>query len=128
MTTECAFCPRCGHDLALEQRVEVGPLINDPRGAARWCGRIVALPPSEHIILGTLARAGGALVATDILAERIGYERDGNVVDVHLSRLRRRFREAGAPATLFPNVRRRGHRLNVEMLESFARDVARPPC
>jgi DNA-binding response OmpR family regulator len=115
----CALCPSCGHNLEVERAVAIGRLSYDPRGFTWWNDAFVRLTPAMHLIVGTLIHARGALVPGHILAERIGYEGDGNVVDVFLTKIRRGFREAGAPANLFENVRGRGHRLNVRLVESL---------
>jgi DNA-binding response OmpR family regulator len=115
-----AFCPCCGINLAAEQPVSIGPLGYDPRGDATWNGGRLPLTSAEHIVLGSLALAGGALVPRPTIDERLGYDGDHRVSDVYLLRVRRKLRAAGAPATVIENVRSRGYRINRPMLESLA--------
>lgn len=112
-----AFCPGCGHNLRAEQPVSIGALEHDPRGEARWGGRALGLTASEHLVLGSLVAAAGGFVTRPALEERIGYEGLTRVTDVYLLRIRRKLGGAGAPVGVIENVRGRGHRLNLELLE-----------
>jgi DNA-binding response OmpR family regulator len=110
------FCPCCGHNLAAEAVIAIGQLRVDPRGDATWGGGTIGLTSAEHIILASIAGAKGAIVAKAVLQERIGYEGDGNVIDVFLTKMRRKLRAAGAPPALIANVRDRGWRLDLSLL------------
>lgn len=117
MIEPATFCPGCGCNLAAEQPVELGALRVDPRGDVTWAGNLVDLTGGQHQVLSTLAQARGQLVTKAVLEERLGYEGLANVVDVHLVRIRRKLRQAGAPATAIATVTGRGHRLNLEALQ-----------
>lgn len=116
MNTDLPFCPCCGHNLAAEQPMAVGSLAVDPRGDASWEGRAIHFTPGERIVLDSIVQARGRLVPAPALRERIGYEGLGNVLDVFLVRIRRKLRQAGAPATLIETAIGRGYRLNLEAL------------
>ncbi|WP_129792581.1 helix-turn-helix domain-containing protein [Sphingosinicella sp. CPCC 101087] len=111
------YCTHCGHNLEAERPTSIGPLAFDPLGMASWRGAPFHLTAGEHLLLGGLVQARGGLVRDSVLAERIGTESLGNVIQVLMTRLRRKFRDAGAPATLIQTVRHRGYRLDVAMLE-----------
>lgn len=84
---------------ALEsETIEVGDLLVDERaGAARRAGRPLALTPTEWKLLVHLARnRGRTLSKVQLLAHVWGYEAyDPNVVEVHVSGLRRKLEEHG---------------------------------
>jgi DNA-binding response OmpR family regulator len=77
-------------------------------------GVAISLTPREYAILETLMRHPGEVVTRARLAERVWEaERDefDNLVDVHLSHLRRKIDGAGAPP-LIHTVRGRGYLLS----------------
>jgi DNA-binding response OmpR family regulator len=119
------YCPSCGHNLAAEQPVTIGPLEFEPRGEARWHGRKIPLTCGQFLIFGALVLAGGRYVSRDILAERAGYDGLGdahNSVDVLTCRARRALRLVGCPTTIIRNERGRGLRLDVELLAELAKE------
>jgi DNA-binding response OmpR family regulator len=121
-TTSARFCPACGHNLEAEQPVAFGPLAVDPRGEATWRGRKIRLTCGQFLIFDSLAQAGGAIVAKDILAERAGFgDSDDplNVVDVLICRIRRALRAAGVPPTIIRTIRGRGCALDTQMLREL---------
>jgi two-component system OmpR family response regulator len=76
-------------------------------------GKSAALSPREYALLGCLVRRRGEVVTrAEILREAFGYEFDPgtNVIDVHLTHLRRKL--AGFPITI-ETVRGAGIRLTV---------------
>lgn len=88
------FCPNCGIDLECDAPITSGALMVDPRGMCELSGQPLPLQPGEREVLHTLLKADGP-VKKRIIAERIGYEGDGNIVEVYISRLRRKLgREA----------------------------------
>lgn len=125
-TNPLPFCPCCGNNLGAELPVTIGGLAVDPRGDATWRGRLLGFTAAEHIIFGTIAQARGAIVGAALLAERIGYEGDANVIAVFLVKIRRKLRAAGAPPAIIANVMNRGWRLDLALLA--ANDAGDRPC
>lgn len=124
----CAFCPSCGLNLAAEQPIAVGPLEIDPRGEARWFGRRINCTAAQFQVLGALVQARGRIVSKDVLAERVGYESDGdshNLVQVLLCRLRGHLRQVGAPPTMIVLEWGRGYRFDADLVRDFQKDVGR---
>ena len=78
--------------------------------------KTAALSPREYALLNCLVRRRGEVVTrAEILREAFGYDFDPgtNVIDVHVSRLRRKI-DDGASATLIHTVRGAGYRLGTE--------------
>lgn len=94
------FCPHCGHDLEALEPIESGPFNYDPKGDLRFNGTVIRLTPSEHVLVGTLIAASPNVVPKRTIAERIDYDGDGNVVDVLLTRIRNKLKQAGAPSPI----------------------------
>jgi two-component system, OmpR family, response regulator AdeR len=79
--------------------LRVGPLEVDAyRGRARVAGRQLDLTPSEFKLLQHLARTPGRAVGRNELYEAALPDGDGleRAVDIHVTNLRRKLREAGA--------------------------------
>ena len=117
MTEALAFCPGCGCNLVAEKPVRIGELTYEPNGFIWWGDLIVDVSAAQHLLLGSVVHAAGAVVRRTALAERIGNDSDGNVIEVLMYRLRKALRAAGAPANVIQTVVGRGYRLNVETLE-----------
>ncbi len=100
--------------LAQTVRVAVGDLVVDPARHEVRCGdRVLALSPKEYDLLETLLRHAGRVLSRGQLLERVwgyDYEGDERTVDVHVSWLRRKLREAGS-AVRIEAVRGVGYRL-----------------
>lgn len=125
------FCRQCGANVSAERKVAFGDLVVDPHGDATWDGVPIALTASQFLLLSALAQAAGALVSLDVLAERIGYDGDGDahdVVQVQACRARRRLRAIGAPPTMIKATAGRGYRLDVELLAELAREGSPTEC
>lgn len=105
MTGTATLCPNCGIDLCAAERIEMGPLVYDPRGDVTWYGQRVRMARGQRTVLEALAREAPRVVSLSVLAERLDYDGDGNVVEVLLSRIRRAL--PGAP---IENVRGLGWR------------------
>ncbi len=91
----------------------VGDLtLNDDVSAVQRAGRTIELTDTERRLLGYLAAHRERVVSkTQILTAVWGYEGfDANVVEVHVSSLRRKLEAAGEPR-LVHTVRHRGYRL-----------------
>ncbi len=97
-----------------EEILQVGDLVLDPRRHEIRCGdRVLPLAPKEFELLALLMRNAGVVLSRDRLLERVwgyDYEGDERTVDVHLSWLRRKLREAGSGVRLVA-VRGVGYRL-----------------
>jgi two-component system, OmpR family, response regulator len=75
--------------------------------------RAIELKPREYLLLEYLARNAGRVVTRTMLLEAVWdyhFDPGTNVVDVHMSRLRRQL-ELGGEATLLHTVRGAGYRL-----------------
>ncbi|MDR7415172.1 MAG: response regulator transcription factor [Armatimonadota bacterium] len=99
---------------ASSESVQVGDLVLDPRRHEIRCGdRMLPLAPKEYELLALFMRNAGAVLSRDQLIERVwGYDYTGDerTVDVHVSWLRRKLREAGSGVRLVA-VRGVGYRL-----------------
>ncbi len=97
-----------------EEVLRVGDLVLDPQRHEIRCGdRVLPLAPKEFELLALLMRNAGVVLSRDRLIERVwgyDYEGDERTVDVHLSWLRRKLREAGSGVRLVA-VRGVGYRL-----------------
>ena len=96
--------------------LQVGDLALDParRRAARG-GVPITLTPKEYAILEVLMRSSGELVSRTRLTERVWDEASevlDNLVDVHVSHLRKKLERGGAPP-LIHTVRGLGYRLGL---------------
>ena len=124
--TRPTFCHACGANLEAEQPVEFGPLRVDPRGEAHWDGRKIKLTCAQFLLFSTIAQARGKLVSKDVLAERAGYDGQGDahdVAQVFICRIRGALRSIGAPPTIIRTVRGRGCSLDVGLLLELAEGV-----
>lgn len=92
-----AFCPSCGFNLERDTVLEVDGFTLDPRGIAGFAGRQLMIRAREVTILHTVAEAQGRTISRDVIASRIGYDGEGNAIDVYMSRLRQALLAAGAP-------------------------------
>lgn len=92
-----SICPHCGYDLQQDAPVEFGRLSYDPRIGVMLDGKRLAMPPQCHQLLGTLMRMPGKTASKGMLAERMGYEGDGNLVDTRIAHARVALRDAGLP-------------------------------
>ncbi|MER3456642.1 MAG: DNA-binding response regulator [candidate division GAL15 bacterium] len=92
----------------------VGDLVLDPARREVRCGqRVLTLAPKEYDLLQVLLRHAGRVLTRDQLVEHVwGYDYAGEerTVDVHVSWLRRKLREAGSTVRI-EAVRGVGYRL-----------------
>ncbi len=99
---------------AAETRLVVGPLEIDLLGrVVRRDGRTIDLKPREYSLLEYLARNAGRVVTRTMLLEQVWdyhFDPGTNVIDVHVSRLRRKL-DDGFDAPLLQTVRGAGYRL-----------------
>ncbi|HXJ83567.1 MAG TPA: response regulator transcription factor [Candidatus Methylomirabilis sp.] len=103
-------------DLTRPVVLKVADLSLDPLSHQVARGRVtINLTPKEYAILEVLMRHAGQVVTRASLAERVWEtEHDAltNLVDVHVSHLRRKIDVAGVPP-LIHTVRARGYRLGL---------------
>jgi two-component system OmpR family response regulator len=97
-----------------ETRLVVGPLEIDLLGrVVRREGKTIDLKPREYSLLEYLARNAGRVVTRTMLLEQVWdyhFDPGTNVIDVHVSRLRRKL-DDGFDAPLLQTVRGAGYRL-----------------
>lgn len=91
------FCPHCGHDFEALEPVATGSFFFDPKGDFRFGDKSIRLSPAEHIIVGTLMAVSPNIVPRIAIRERIGTDSDGNVLDVHMTRIKNKLKALGAP-------------------------------
>src|SRR3954453_18032881 len=99
---------------AADLRIAVGDLEIDPLArSVKRAGRKIDLKPREYRLLEYLARNEGRVVTRTMLLEQVWdyhFDPGTNVIDVHVSRLRRKLEEGFAQPILHP-VRGAGYRL-----------------
>jgi DNA-binding response OmpR family regulator len=107
------LCPHCGYDLEQDKPIERAGLSMFPYGNVRFNGAEVRLTKGESAVLWTLMKAGDTPVARHIIAERYGYDGDGDpvgTVNVLLSHIKQKLSVHGEP----PIRNRHGVGLNIE--------------
>lgn len=102
---------------AVETRITVGDLeIDCLKRIVRRNGQTIDLQPREYKLLEFMARNEGRVVTRTMLIERVWdyhFDPGTNVVDVHISRLRRKI-DAGFERPLLHTIRGAGYRLSAE--------------
>ena len=84
------------------------------RMKARRAGRVLDLTPKEFALLSLLARHKGEVFSRNAIAEQVWGMRlggDTNVIDVHISRLRKKLNPDGN-APMIETVRGSGYKLH----------------
>lgn len=103
-----------GKAAASDLRLIVGDLEIDPLARlVKRGGRVVALQPREYRLLEYFARNAGRVVTRTMLLEQVWdyhFDPGTNVIDVHVSRLRRKLEE-GFDQPILHTVRGAGYRL-----------------
>jgi two-component system OmpR family response regulator len=103
-----------GRPAAPDLRLSVGDLEIDPLArSVRRAGRRIDLKPREYSLLEYLARNEGRVVTRTMLLEQVWdyhFDPGTNVIDVHVSRLRRKLEE-GFDRPILHTVRGAGYRL-----------------
>ncbi|MDB5691553.1 MAG: DNA-binding response regulator [Alphaproteobacteria bacterium] len=99
---------------AADLRILVGDLEIEPLSrVVRRAGRVIDLKPREYRLLEYLARNEGRVVTRTMLLEQVWdyhFDPGTNVIDVHVSRLRRKLEE-GFERPILHTVRGAGYRL-----------------
>ncbi len=82
------ICPHCGFDLVRDAPVEIGRMIIEP--GTLWIdgNRVKMTGWIPHLILHSLAKAGGRTLSKDVLMARIDSDAIDHVLLVYISRLR----------------------------------------
>jgi two-component system OmpR family response regulator len=97
-----------------DPRLTVGDLEIDPLArTVRRAGRSIELKPREYRLLEYFARNPGRVVTRTMLLEQVWdyhFDPGTNVIDVHVSRLRRKL-EDGFDRPILHTVRGAGYRL-----------------
>lgn len=97
--------------------IQIGPLeVNTATRVVRIQGMPIVLTAMEYRVLEYLALRRGALVSKEELLEHLydfNWERFGNVIEVYISGLRRKFK-SNAAERLIQTVRGMGYRLRFE--------------
>lgn len=94
-------------------------LIDLEAKTAEVGGRRVRLSPGEYAILELLALSKGALVTKDMLIGRLypaGTAPNQKVIDVFISKLRRKLREASRGDRFIHTIGKRGYTLRMDIL------------
>jgi len=106
-----------GKSASIDTRLAVGDLEVDLLGrTVRRAGRAIELKPREYSLLEYFARNAGRVVTRTMLLEHVWnyhFDPGTNVVDVHVSRLRRKI-EDGFEQPILHTVRGAGYRLAAE--------------
>ena len=102
---------------AADPRITVGQLEIDPLArSVRRGGRKIDLKPREYLLLEYFARNEGRVVTRTMLLEQVWdyhFDPGTNVIDVHVSRLRKKLDE-GFDAPMLHTVRGAGYMLSAE--------------
>ena len=91
--------------------------VDRPARRATWEGRQLTLTSAEFDMLWCLALHAGEVVDRDTLSpvvRGVSYDGVDRGLDIHVSRIRRKLRDAGAGADLIKGVRGTGYQLLVE--------------
>jgi two-component system OmpR family response regulator len=103
-----------GRPAAADLRISVADIEIDPLArSVRRAGRHIDLKPREYSLLEYLARNEGRVVTRTMLLEQVWdyhFDPGTNVIDVHVSRLRRKLEE-GFDRPILHTVRGAGYRL-----------------
>jgi two-component system OmpR family response regulator len=104
-----------GAGAAAETRLTVGDLEIDLLSRlVKRSGKAIELKPREYLLLEYLARNAGRVVTRTMLLEQVWdyhFDPGTNVIDVHVSRLRRKLEE-GFDLPILHTVRGAGYRLD----------------
>jgi DNA-binding response OmpR family regulator len=92
------ICPHCGYDLVIDAPV----ILNDfsmlnSLAPLYYRGQVIRLTPAERCVAWTLIKAFPRAVRLGVILDRLGSDAEGNVIDVYLSRIRKKLRDIGAP-------------------------------
>lgn len=96
-------CPHCGYDLIVDMPIVVNDFAMNGAGhSLLYKGERLPLTHKEALICWALLKAYPEYVSTIVLGERIGSDADDvdNSIKVLISRIRSKFRDAGAPPAI----------------------------
>lgn len=94
-----ALCPHCGYDLQLDTPILIDDFsMMNSMSHLWWRDQVIALTSSERIVCYTLMKAYPGPVRTSVLLERLDSDAEhNNIINVYISRIRRKIRDVGAP-------------------------------
>jgi DNA-binding response OmpR family regulator len=92
-------CPSCGYNLTRDEVIERDEWSIDPRGAVRFQGEAIYLPPALFTIMHTLATTTRS-VRAEVLLNRMGSEAQPQVIGVLICRLRKLLRDKKIPSPI----------------------------
>lgn len=102
------FCPHCGYDLQLDSAIMIDEFMMMSSIAQLWWRDrpINTLNGVERSLCYTLMKAYPRPVRVDTIRSRLDSESEGNIVEVYVSRIRKKLSEAGVPN---PIITAKGH-------------------
>ena len=101
--SEPKFCRVCGANMTADEPVERDGLSVDPAGPVIWHGAPVRLTRAELIVLHSLVTEATRPVTRGALMERIGSDVDTNVIEMLVTRIKKKLRTVG-PEPLLTSV------------------------
>ncbi len=100
---------------AVGARLQYEALLLEPEAhRASWAGQGLKLGPLEFRLLSALMEHPGRVWSRESLLRRVWgreHDHDTRTVDVHVARLRKALKQAGAPADLVRTIRSEGYAL-----------------
>lgn len=102
-------CPNCGYNLSADAPVSTGDWRIDPRQGVFWKGRRVTARQSWVQIMLTLADAGGRVVTTEALLNRISDSESNTLIASQVCQLRKHLASIHAPDPIVSHRHRGMH-------------------
>lgn len=104
------FCPSCGFDLHADEPAELaGFRMQGAGGVLTYNEQMIPLTAQQADLCWTLMKASPNVVGIDALMNRISNDAQNEMLAVLVHRIRRKFKDAGAPDPI-ESVRKRGYR------------------
>ncbi|MBN2076422.1 MAG: response regulator transcription factor [Dehalococcoidales bacterium] len=101
----------------IPQKLQIGSLVFDTKARQVWCGQtVIELTSKEFAILEYLARHPNLVITRTMLEQHVwnlGLDSTSNLIDVYISRLRRKIDIAGE-TSLIQTVKGVGYRLAIQ--------------
>ena len=96
-------CPSCGYDLVRDSHIIINEFsMLSPGGDLYYRGERVQITAAERMIIWSIMKAYPKPITHGSILNRLDSEAEGNVVDVHLTRIRNALRKMGAPIPFEP--------------------------
>lgn len=93
-------CPHCGYSLKNDEVIERDGWTLDPRGQAKYRGKILPINKTAARLLHSLAKENGRPIEPDILYERCIDNDDPYVIYAVIAKLRRKLHELKVPCPI----------------------------